>query len=143
MGTAAGFLALAAEEAKRAASSGDVPVGCVIVRDGKVVARGRNLREKKQNATLHAEIVAINRACKKLRSWRLNDCEMYVTLEPCLMCIGAILNARIKKVYMGTAASVSNVDLFHENNLNWKTETEMMDSAECRNILIDFFAGKR
>jgi tRNA(adenine34) deaminase len=134
---------LAVAEAKKAEKNGDIPVGCVIVRGGKIIAKGRNRKEKKQNAVAHAEIVAIISACKKLHSWRLNDCEMYVTLEPCLMCIGAILSARIKKVYIGTKASVSNLELFTNNNLNWKTEVEVLDDSICSNILIDFFENKR
>lgn len=137
------FMSAAIEQAKIALRRGDVPVGCVITRGDKVVAVGRNQKERKQNATAHAEIVAIRRACRKLRSWRLNDCELWVTLEPCLMCIGAILNARIKRVIIGTPANVSNLELFTQNNLNWKTETEMINNAECRSILVDFFGEKR
>ena len=88
-------------EAEKARRHDEVPIGAVVVRDGKIISRGRNMREKKQNALLHAEIVAINKACKKLGSWRLDDCELYVTLEPCPMCAGAILNARMSKVVFG------------------------------------------
>lgn len=137
------FMAEALRQAGKAERRGDVPVGCVITRDGKIVAAGRNERERRQDALAHAEIIAIRRACKKLHSWRLNDCEMWVTLEPCLMCIGAILNARIKRVIMGASASVSNLELFTKNNLNWKTEAELTNNAECRKILIDFFEQKR
>ncbi|MBQ2692123.1 MAG: nucleoside deaminase, partial [Clostridia bacterium] len=90
-------LALAAE----AAVCGEVPVGCVIVCDGKIVGRGRNRREEEQNALLHAEIIAIEEACRTLGSWRLNECDLYVTLEPCPMCAGAILNARVGRVFYG------------------------------------------
>lgn len=136
-------MAEALRQAGKAERCGDVPVGCVIVCDGKIVAAGRNERERKQNALAHAEIIAIRRACRKLRSWRLCGCEMWVTLEPCLMCIGAILNARIKRVIIGAPATVSNLGLFAKNNLNWKTETELTNNAECRKILIDFFGQKR
>jgi tRNA(adenine34) deaminase len=136
-------MAVAIAQAKKAERNGDVPVGCVIVRGSKIIAVGRNCKEKKQNAINHAEIVAIRRACRKLRSWRLCDCEMYVTLEPCIMCIGAILSARIKKVIIGATANVSYLELLTQNNLNWKTEAEIKNDSTCHNILIDFFARKR
>ena len=99
--------------AHEAYAEGEVPVGAVIVKDGKIIATGRNMREKKQNALSHAEIEAINNACKELGSWRLDDCEMYVTLEPCPMCTGAIINARIKTLIFGAydsrAGSIDSV----------------------------------
>lgn len=88
----------ALREAQKAALEGEVPIGCVIAKDGIIISRGRNAREKKKNALLHAEIVAIDKACRKLGGWRLWQCEMYVTLEPCPMCTGAIINSRIRKV---------------------------------------------
>lgn len=88
-------------EAQKAYDENEVPVGAVIVKKGEIISRGRNMREKKQNALSHAEIEAINNACKKLGRWQLDDCEMYVTLEPCPMCTGAIINARIKTVIFG------------------------------------------
>ena len=87
--------------AKKGLEEGEVPIGAVVVLDGKIISRGRNRRTKKQLATAHAEVEAIERACKKLNSWRIPECEIYVTLEPCPMCMGAMLNARIKKVYFG------------------------------------------
>ena len=95
------FMKLAITEAQKAAEKGEVPVGAVIVKNGEVISTGHNLREEKQNALSHAEIEAINLACQKLGSWRLDDCELYVTLEPCPMCTGAIINARIKTVISG------------------------------------------
>lgn len=95
------FMKLAITEAQKAAEKGEVPVGAVIVKNGEVISTGHNLREEKQNALSHAEIEAINLACQKLGSWRLDDCELYVTLEPCPMCTGAIINARIKTVIFG------------------------------------------
>ncbi len=95
------FMKLAITEAQKAAEKGEVPVGAVIVKNGDVIATGHNLREEKKNALSHAEIEAINVACQKLGSWRLDDCELYVTLEPCPMCTGAIINARIKTVIFG------------------------------------------
>ena len=92
---------LALEEAKKAYKKGEVPIGAVIVKNGKVIAKGHNKKEKKHMTTRHAEIEVIEKASKKIRDWRLNSCEMYVTLEPCCMCAGAILNARLDKVYIG------------------------------------------
>ena len=95
------FMKAALAEARSAARGGEVPVGAVIVKNGEIIARGRNRREEKQNALSHAEIEAINAACKYLGSWRLDGCEMYVTLEPCPMCAGAIINARISTLVFG------------------------------------------
>ena len=95
------FMKAALAEARSAARGGEVPVGAVIVKNGEIIARGRNLREEKQNALSHAETEAINAACKYLGSWRLDGCEMYVTLEPCPMCAGAIINARISTLVFG------------------------------------------
>ena len=106
----------ALKEAKKAYQKLEVPVGAVIVKEGKIIARAHNLREKKQSAIAHAEILAIEKASKKLNSWRLIDCDMYVTLEPCTMCMGAIISSRIKNLYIGaldekTGACGSFVDL--------------------------------
>mgnify|MGYP002538552534 FL=1 len=90
---------IALDEAKKSYRKGDVPVGAVIVKNNKIIAKAHNLKEKKHNPLLHAEIIAINKASKKLKRWRLDDCELYVTMEPCLMCTGAIIQSRIKKVY--------------------------------------------
>ena len=95
------YIKLALKEAQKALFKDEVPIGCVIVKDNKVIARGYNLRESKKDVTKHAEIVAIEKACKKLNSWRLVDCEIYVTLEPCPMCAGAIYQARIKRLIFG------------------------------------------
>lgn len=128
------FMQLAVEQARKAVKHGEVPIGCVIVHQGKVIAKGYNQRERKQNCLWHAEIVALNRACRKLKSWRLSDCEMYVTLEPCQMCMGAILNARLAKVFIGAKSTT---------NLNWQTPVELQPCAEAQNILVDFFRNKR
>ncbi len=93
------FINVALEEAKKAYKKGEVPVGAVIVKDGKVISKAHNKVEQKKNAILHAEIIAITKACKKLKNWRLNDCELYVTLQPCNFCMNAIELCRIKKVY--------------------------------------------
>jgi len=95
------FMQMAIKEAKKAYAIDETPIGAVIVRDGKVISRGYNKRETKKNALMHAEIIAIDKACRKLGGWRLPECEIYVTLEPCPMCMGAILQSRIEKVYFG------------------------------------------
>ena len=96
------MLSLALEEAEKAREKGEVPVGAVIVKDGEIIARAHNLKETLKDPTAHAEILAIREACNKLNNWRLNGCEMYVTLEPCPMCAGAILQSRLSKIYIGT-----------------------------------------
>ena len=103
------YMKIAFDEAKKAYKHGEMPGGAVIVKNGKIIGKGYNKKEKKGNAIMHAEIIAINKACKKNKDWRLNDCEIYVTLEPCLMCIGAIVESRIKKVYCGVKNKKSNL----------------------------------
>ena len=95
------FMKAALKCAQKGLEEGEVPIGAVVVLDGNIISRGHNRRTKKQIATAHAEVEAIEKACKKLKSWRIPECEIYVTLEPCPMCMGAMLNARIKKVYFG------------------------------------------
>lgn len=141
------FMKAALRCAKKAFDDGEVPIGAVVVRDGKIISRGHNRRTKKQIATAHAEIEAIEKACKKLKSWRLPECELYVTLEPCPMCMGAMLNARIKKVYFGAyeAKGRSMTDALAASNLvNHTIEVEggvMKD--ECAQILSAFFSQMR
>ena len=123
------FMKEALKEAKKAYDKLEVPVGAVIVKDGEIIARAHNLKETKFDTTNHAEIIAIQKASKKLKSWRLLDCEMYVTLEPCSMCAGAIINSRIKKVYIGandekTGAVGSVLNLFEDYKFNHKVEFE-------------------
>ena len=125
-----------------------MPIGAVIVQNGKVLAKAYNTRNKSQNAINHAEILAISKACRKLKSWRLDDCDIYVTLEPCPMCAGAILNARIKNLYFGAYDKTSKTNLLEsimkDDRLNHKTEVFggiMQD--ECSKLLSQFFAGKR
>ncbi len=133
--------------ARRAKKRGEVPIGAVVVLDGQVIGRGYNLRTKLQMATQHAEIRAIDRACKKLHSWRLQGAELYVTLEPCPMCMGAVLNARIDRVYFG-AYEKKGVSLTSEianaNLLNHKTEVQGgVLQEECAEVLSSFFAEMR
>ena len=134
--------------AHEAYAEGEVPVGAVIVKDGKIIATGRNMREKKQNALSHAEIEAINNACKKLGSWRLDDCEMYVTLEPCPMCTGAIINARIKTLIFGAydskAGSIDSVINLCDYPYNHKPEIYGgICEDECLSIIKKFFENLR
>lgn len=142
------FMLAAIEEAKLAVEKGEVPVGAVIVKDGEIIARGRNMREEKQNALSHAEIEAINNACKNLGSWRLEGCEMYVTLEPCPMCTGAIINSRISTLVFGAfdskAGSVDSVINLCDYPYNHKVEIYggIMED-ECLKILQDFFKNLR
>ena len=139
------FMKQALKEAKKAYEKLEVPVGAVIVKDGKIIARAHNLKETKTDTTKHAEILAIQKASKKLESWRLLDCEMYITLEPCSMCAGAIINSRIKKIYIGaldgkTGAAGSVLNLFEDYKFNHKVEVEKgVMQEECENILKDFF----
>ena len=143
------FMKEALKEAKKAYEKLEVPVGCVIVKEGKIIARAHNLKETKLDTTKHAEILAIQKASKKLESWRLLDCEMYVTLEPCPMCAGAIINSRIKKVYIGTTdektgACGSVLNLFNDYTFNHKVELERgIMKEECEKILKDFFKELR
>lgn len=143
------FMKEAIKEAKKADEKLEVPVGCVIVKEGKIIARAHNLKETKCDTTKHAEILAIQKASKKLASWRLIDCEMYVTLEPCSMCAGAIIQSRIKKVYIGamdekTGACGSVLNLLENYKFNHKVElqTGVMEQ-ECEKILKEFFKKLR
>ena len=142
------FMFEAIKEAKIAAANHEVPVGAVIVKDGKIIAKGRNMREEKQNALSHAEIEAINNACKTLNSWRLDDCEMYVTLEPCPMCTGAIINSRIKTLIFGAydskSGSVDSVINLCDYPYNHKVEVYGgICEDECLKVLKDFFENLR
>lgn len=139
----------ALKEAKKAYNKLEVPVGCVIVKDGKIISRGHNLKETKKDTTKHAEIIAIQKASKKIESWRLLNCEMYVTLEPCCMCAGAIINARIKKIHIGTldektGAAGSVLNVFQDYPFNHKVEVETgILKEECEAILKKFFKELR
>ena len=139
------FMREALKEAKKALEIEEVPVGAVIVKDGKIIARAHNTKETKKDATCHAEILAIKKACKKLNSWRLLDCEMYVTLEPCTMCAGALINSRIKKIYIGTddsktGACGSILNILQDYKFNHKIEVEKyILKEECEKLLKDFF----
>ena len=139
------YMKEALKEAKKAFDKEEVPVGAVIVRNGKIIARAHNIKETGHDATAHAEILAIKKACKKLEAWRLIDSEMYVTLEPCSMCAGALINARIKKLYIGTndektGACGSKLNLLEDYTFNHKVEIERdVLKDECEKMLKDFF----
>ena len=134
--------------AREAAAAGEVPVGCVIVRDGAIIGRGRNCREEKQAVNSHAELEAMAQANAAVGSWRLEGCELYVTLEPCPMCAGAILNARIARVYYGARDSAFGAcggvtNLFMEQFPNRPALVGGILAEECQAVLADFFNGLR
>ncbi len=139
----------ALELAKRAGREDEVPVGAIIVKDGEIVSTGYNRREQDKNVLRHAEIIAIDEACTKLGAWRLSDCQLYVTLEPCLMCVGAIYQARIERVIYGAydkkAGALGSLYDIHQDkrlNHNFEVTTEVM-KEECSSILSNFFRAKR
>ena len=143
------FMREALKEAKKAYEKLEIPVGAVIVREGKIIARAHNIKEEKKDTTKHAEILAIQKASKKLETWRLNDCEMYVTLEPCPMCAGAIIQTRLKKIYIGTmdektGACGSVLNLLEDYKFNHTVEVERgILKQECETMLKEFFVRLR
>lgn len=143
------YMKQALKEAKKAYDKEEVPIGVVIVKDGKIIARAHNLKEIKKDTIEHAEIRAIKKASKKLDAWRLTDCEMYTTLEPCPMCAGAIIQSRIKKVYIGTndkkTGAVGSVfNLLEDYTFNHKVEVESgILKEDCEEILKNFFKELR
>ena len=136
------FMKEAIKQAKKAYDKEEIPVGAVIVKDGKIIARGYNKKEEKKDTTQHAEIIAIQKASRKIGAWRLQDCEMYVTLEPCAMCTGALIQARLKRVYIGTmdpkTGACGSVLNLLEDYHKVEVETNIMQK-ECEKILKDFF----
>ena len=139
------YMREAIRQAKKAAALKEVPIGCVIVHDGKIIGRGYNRRTIDGNVLAHAEIIAIRKACRKIGDWRLEDCTMYVTLEPCPMCAGAIVQARIPRVVIGcmnpkAGCAGSVLDLLHEDGFNHQAETEIgLLGEECSAMLKEFF----
>ena len=134
-------LEIAIFQAKKALEIDEIPVGCAIYRGDELIACGYNRKESENNAIMHAEIVAINEACGKLKSWRLEGCSLYVTLEPCMMCMGAIIESRIKKVYFGTK---SNSEQMYDKDIIKNTvDVELIENSECSKLLSDFFKNKR
>ena len=143
------YMREAIKQAKKAAAIGEVPIGCVIVRDGTILARGYNRRNIEGSTLAHAEIIAIKKASKKLQDWRLEDCELYVTLEPCPMCAGAIVQARVSEVVIGSmnpkagcAGSILNMLEMHEFNHQVKVERGVL-KEECSEMLSAFFRRLR
>ena len=135
----------ALKEAKKAFELGEVPIGAVIVKDNKIISRAFNKKESSNLATSHAEILAINKACKKLNNWRLLDCTLYVTVEPCLMCCGAIIQSRIKKVVYGTSNEYYGAVESIDNTLkkyNIEVENNILQN-KCSYILKEFFKKRR
>lgn len=142
------YMKAALKEAQKAYEIDEVPIGAVIVKDGKIIARAHNLRESKQLSTAHAEILAIEKACKKMKTWRLENCDLYVTLEPCPMCAGAILQSRIRKVYFGACdpkggSVISCMKMYESKGYNHYPAYENIETEECSYILKDFFRKKR
>jgi tRNA(adenine34) deaminase len=143
------FMKEALKEAYKAYRKDETPIGAVIVRDGIIIARGHNEKEAKKDPTNHAEIAAIKKACRKAGTWRLNGCDMYVTLEPCAMCAGAIIQARIGRLFIGTAdpkagAAGSVIDILSVDEFNHKVEVIYgLLQEECSGVLKDFFRELR
>ena len=143
------FMKEALKEAKKAYDKEEIPVGAVIVRDDKIIARGHNIKELKKDTTKHAEIIAIQKASKNMEAWRLEGCTLYVTLEPCAMCAGALIQSRIKKVVIGTmdnktGACGSVLNLLEDYKFNHQVEIETgIMETECREILQQFFKELR
>ena len=142
------FMRRALELAAEAGAAGESPVGCVIVKDGAIVAEGSNRRERDKNALAHAELIAIDAACRALGSWRLAGCEMYVTLEPCPMCAGAIINARVDTLVFGArdekgGAAGGVLDLFYERFNHRPRVYSGLLETECAALLTEFFRGLR
>lgn len=128
-------------QAKKAYKNDEIPVGCVIVYENKIIACGYNKKEGKNNAIMHAEMIAINKASKKMGTWRLDNCELYVSLEPCMMCMGAIIESRIKNVYYG--AKQLNKQMYDKGIVTNFVNLVYMKDIECSMILSNFFINKR
>ena len=143
------YMKEALKEAQKAYKKLEIPVGAVIVKDGKIIAKAHNIKEEEKDTTKHAEIIAIQKASKKLKAWRLTDCDLYVTLEPCSMCAGALIQSRIRKVYIGTedkktGACGSVLNLLEDYKFNHKVEIENgILKEECEAILKKFFKELR
>lgn len=135
------YMDIAMDLARKAGSKGDVPVGALIVKDGKILAKAYNMKNKKKSPIYHAEIIAINKACKKVKNFRLENCDIYVTKEPCLMCLGAILSARMRTVYYGASdkkySNINNVSFNHH------CQYVCMQRQDCAQILEEFFKERR
>ena len=142
------FINFALDEAKIAYNLNEVPVGAVIIRKGDIIAKAHNLKRSTNNIVNHAEIISIIEASNYIGDWRLNDCEMFVTLEPCPMCAGAIAQSRIKKIYIGTNSNIKNnkeiiKNILQNSESDHLVEIEYLNNFNCSRILTDFFSNKR
>lgn len=140
------YINISIKLAKKAMNKGDVPVGCIITKNNKIISKAYNKKEKNKDATSHAEIIAIKKACRKLKNWHLDECTLYTTLEPCIMCIGAITQARIKKIiYISENSKFGFTNYFKNNKItNHKLIIEKYpNNKEYEEILINFFRSKR
>ena len=133
------YMKIAIKEAKKAYKHKEVPVGAIIVKNNKIISKAYNKKEKTKNVTQHAEIIAISKACKKLKNWRLDNCEIYITMEPCMMCSGAIQQSRIKKIIYG----VKNEKYGYSSNLKNIEIISQICENECKNLVQSFFKKKR
>ena len=142
------YINIALDEAKIAYNLNEVPVGAVVVRNGEIIAKSHNLKRSTNNVINHAEIISIIEASNYVGDWRLNDCEMYVTLEPCPMCAGAIVQARLKKIYIGTKSNFKSnskilLNILQNSEYDHYVEVEYLENLDCSKILSDFFSNKR
>ena len=140
------FMQVALNEAQKAYKKNEVPIGAVVVHNGVIISKAYNLRHTKRVSTYHAEVIAIEKACKKLKKWQLDDCDLFVTLEPCLMCAGAIINARIKNVYYGAVDNNNGAyTCYNCNNLEniYKVNCEYLKNENCQQLLSSFFKELR
>ena len=143
------FMIEAIKEANKSLEINEVPVGAVIVKNGKIISRGHNIKEKKQSSLAHAEIIAIEKATRKVKNWRLIDCDIYVTLEPCPMCTSAIKQSRIKKIYYGTESTDNNNHKIFQDICNSSDNNDKVNyyhnimQLECTELLRKFFVSKR
>lgn len=133
------YMNAAIKQANKALKKGEVPVGAVIVKDKKIIAKAYNKKETKQDLTMHAEIIAISKACKKIKNWRLDDCVIYVTMEPCMMCCGAIEQSRIKKIIYGT----KNENYGYTSKLKNIEIISQVCEEKCKDIVQSFFKKRR
>ena len=133
------YMNLAIKQAKKALKYDEVPVGAIIVKNNKIISKGFNKKEKTNNVIKHAEIIAISEACKKLKNWRLDDCEIYITMEPCMMCCGAILQSRIKKIVYG----IKNENFGYSKNLKNIKIISQVCEPECKKMVQSFFKKRR
>ena len=138
------YMQIAIKEAKKAAKRGDVPVGAVIVYKNKIIAKAHNKKQLRRNSLKHAELLVINKACKKLKTWHLDECTIYVTLEPCMMCTGAIIESRIKKIYYATKSDkYGSLNKITEKNKTKMQINEGICKKKSIDILKKFFKEKR